>query len=195
MGSRQTSKWEECGFAAAPPYTLVEDGTDWVMMEYQPTMLQTSVIRRTLYLELGGLWDRLWVAEDTHFFMKAGIGRPVCAVNGFGGRQSWDDALENRLTAPFGAALRKKLLNKSLLFDDILKGYPQLPEKHREALRRHCAHAHWQLAKVSFHERAVTDGLKWIGGAILRDPFMLPSLVLKKLSGAPDTSPVSPGRN
>ena len=62
--------WEFCGFEISGDYELTLDATDWAMMDWQPMMLQSSVFKRSAYLESGGLWERLRTREDTHFFLK-----------------------------------------------------------------------------------------------------------------------------
>jgi len=160
-GSTHATRWGQAGFHPRPPCECVEDGTAWVMIEYQPLMLQASVVNKRIYEEIGGLWDELRTAHDTHFFLKIGIGRQLCAVAGGGARQTADDDEAGRLTTRSGPVRSGRLQNRIALCQDILSRFPSLPAPHRATLRRRIASARWSLARA-----ALKEGDLFLGGRL-----------------------------
>jgi glycosyltransferase involved in cell wall biosynthesis len=147
------SLWEHCGFRAAAPYELIEDGTEWAMMQRQPMMLQTSVVRRQDYLALGGLWKPLRTRHDTHFFIKLACGRCLCAVPGVGTKQTSDEDPGNRLMSASGPASQAFWEESIALNADLLRSLPDLPADHRTVLRKRLGNAYWRLARLQWHGR------------------------------------------
>ncbi len=162
-GRESVSRWELAGFEMQEvEYLLNHDGTAWMMMEHQPVMLQTSVIRRSRFMEMGGFWEELRTAHDTHFFLRLGIGRPVCAVAGVGAIQTEDEVAANRLTARFGPVKLNRVLNTARLFNDILERYPQLGPEYRSLLREWVFGARWRASRMYWGEG---DLLRCLGKA------------------------------
>jgi glycosyltransferase involved in cell wall biosynthesis len=154
------SRWRRAGFAIEPPHLCVNDATAWAMLEHQPMMLQTSVVKRTRMVELGGFWERLRTAHDTHMFFRICIGRPACAVAGTGAVQTDDDVPENRLTIRSGVVKLGRWRNTALLHADILSQYPQLSEEYRKVLRRRVSAAHWRLSRIAWQNGDVGESLR-----------------------------------
>ena len=119
-GLRVGSLWETAGFSPGNRFTLVPDASDWVLMPQQPMMLQSSVIRRETYLEVGGLWNRLPLRHDTHLFLRLGLGRAACAVSGIGVRMT-DEGGEDRLTRLVTPSSRPYWDETVLLYDDVVR--------------------------------------------------------------------------
>jgi glycosyltransferase involved in cell wall biosynthesis len=67
------SRYELSGFVLEREHLLTEDGTAWMMLERQPVMLQASVIKGSTFMGIGGFWEALTTAHDTHFFLRLGI--------------------------------------------------------------------------------------------------------------------------
>ena len=89
--------WEVCDFQIDGDYELILDATEWVMKDWPPMLLQSSVFNRKSFLDSGGFWERLSSREDTHLFMKLGTGGAACAVAGCSVQLTNDDP-EGRLT-------------------------------------------------------------------------------------------------
>ena len=89
-------------------------------MTTQPTMLQSSAIRRTTYLDIGGVSAVLPVREDTHLFLRLGLGRAACAVAGIGARMT-DDAGDERLTQPLPPTGLPYWIASAFMYDDIVR--------------------------------------------------------------------------
>ncbi len=178
--------WEFCGFEISGDYELTMDATDWVMMCPQPTMLQSSVFKRSAYLESGGLWERLRTRQDTHFFLKLGIGGAACAVAACGTQMTADDDPGNRNTSAHDATNPTGYWHKLWLYQDILSRATNLKPDHKRELRGRLAHAHRRLARLAWDERRPFAAARLAGQSALIAPrtFLqrLPS-VLKRLFG------------
>jgi glycosyltransferase involved in cell wall biosynthesis len=147
-GGQSVSRWALAGFVIEGEYSFVEDGTAWMMLHRQPVMLQSSVVKRSRFLELGGFWEELRTAHDTHFFLRLGIGRPVCAVAGVGAIQTEDDSPFNRLTVRSGRVKLGRWINTARLFKDIIDRNPLLAPEHRVVLCRRICDARWRTSRA-----------------------------------------------
>jgi glycosyltransferase involved in cell wall biosynthesis len=169
-GRKSISRWDLASFSVKGEYFLTDDGTTWMMLENQPMMLQTSVVRRARFLELGGFWEELRTAHDTHFFLRLGIGRPVCAVAGVGAIQTEDDFEANRLTVQSGPVKLGRWLNTARLFNDILDRYPHLDAKHHALLRRRVCEARWVAAMGFLRKGDVARSLREVWRSFCSHP-------------------------
>ncbi len=159
--------WGVGGFQISQEHVIVPDGADWVLREFQPMMLQSSVCRRSVILEEGGLWEKLRNAHDTHFFLKLGIGRPMCAVGGIGCRQTADAPGILRLTS---ATLQKRrFLNRTLAFRDILARKSQLTTSQRSCLRQRIASSFWTLGRIAWEEKKPLQCFAFVLRAVMTD--------------------------
>jgi len=145
------SLWESIGFHIHPPYELLEDASECVMMDRQPTMLQCSVFRKEAYEKTGGLWKPLWLTHDTHLFLKLCLGGPACAVAGYGSVQTSDAASGGtRLTLTHGHNKRSYWTETALLWKDVLQCARARAPKYVSRLRWLYANAHWRLARFDW---------------------------------------------
>lgn len=175
------SLWDSHGFKINGEYELIKDATEWVMRERQPMMLQTSVFRRSSYLASGGLWDRLRTRHDTHLFLKLGIGRPACAVAGYGARQTSDDNPNNRLMSAFGGNTRGFWLETIPLYEDLMSSGLPLASGYRRLLRARLAHAHWRVSRFDWKERNIGSSLWEAGKCFIVEPVTLVLIFLNAL--------------
>jgi glycosyltransferase involved in cell wall biosynthesis len=152
--------WDFCGFRISGQHELRKDAAEWVMMERQPMMLQTSVVRKSAYLEQEGLWTILRTRHDTHFFLKVGIGKPACAVSGIGAIQTSDDNPDNRLMSASGPETRGYWLETIPMYRDILSRAPRLAARHRRTLRSRLAMAHWRVARLDWTQRNIGESIQ-----------------------------------
>lgn len=166
--SPEETWWERGGFTIQEEHTLVSDGTEWVLREFQPMMLQSAVCHRGTFLAEGGLWADLRNAHDTHFFLKMGIGKPVCAVRGIGSRLLADAPGEGRLTSV--GQMKRRYANRITGFGDILRRYPQLTAAQRRCLRERIATSHWTLGRYAWQERQPLQFGRRVLQSFLSDP-------------------------
>lgn len=184
-GSRRL--WEICNFSVPGDYQLVLDATQWVMMRRQPMMLQSSVFKRQTYLDSGGLWQRLQTREDTHLFLKLGIGGSVCAVTGCSTRMTLDARPHNRLTSAHDGTKSSGYRMQVMMYQDVLGSVPNIRLDHKRELRKRLAAAHLRLARRLWNEhRPLTAALQAGRGAFiepkqfLRDSYRIIARLLCK---------------
>ena len=150
-GLRVGSLWETAGFSPGNRFTLVPDASNWVLMPQQPMMLQSSVIRRETYLEVGGLWNRLPLRHDTHLFLRLGLGRAACAVSGIGVRMT-DEGGEDRLTRLVTPSSRPYWDETVLLYDDVVRTTRRGTDA-RRVLAERAASGYWRRARLQLSSR------------------------------------------
>ena len=170
--------WEFCRFGIKGKYEMTRDGAEWVMMERQPMMLQTSVFRKSAYTESGGLWERLKTRHDTHFFLKIGIGRPVCAVAGCGARQTSDDDPTNRLMSASGPESLRFWDETIPMYEDILAHPLKMTNQHRYLIRSRLANAHWRVSRFAWRERRIRESAVQAAKCLVVEPFTLLSILI-----------------
>ena len=152
--------WEKLGFNFSGPHKLASDGTAWVMMRpRQPMMLQSTVVNRAKALEVGGFKKELRYRDDTHLFMKLGLGQPICAVKGCGVIMSSDDLPENRLTlthdnTAVGTTMRVIMLT------DLLESSVPISNETRTVLQTWLGVSHRRLARYAWDDHRYSEFLK-----------------------------------
>jgi glycosyltransferase involved in cell wall biosynthesis len=162
--------WERIGFRIAGEHERVPDATAWVVLERQPTMLQSCVVERAAYLACGGLDTRFRLIHDTHLFLKMGLGQPACAVAGCGTRQTADDTAGTRLTAIHTSATRGYWEESRNMWQDLLRAFPVVPAPHRRTLRGYLAMAHWRLARLAWKEHRPVEAFRETGCSFTIEP-------------------------
>jgi glycosyltransferase involved in cell wall biosynthesis len=144
------SRWQALAFAPEDEFSLINDGTPWVLMRPQPMMLQSSVFARAAYLASGGFLPQLRYRDDTHLFLKLGLNRPICAVAGIGAYMTADDDPANRLSLTYDhQKVCEGYQMQVWMFEDLLAHLPALPLHTRSELQRRLAEAHRGLARLA----------------------------------------------
>jgi glycosyltransferase involved in cell wall biosynthesis len=148
------SRWQALAFAVEGAFSLVGDGTEWVMLRPQPMMLQSSIFRRDAYLASGGFMPRLRYRDDTHLFLKMGLHRAICAVAGIGALMTADDDPANRLSLTYDQRkTRDGYWMQVWMFEDLLAHLRELHPATRSELQHRLADAHRGLARLAWRER------------------------------------------
>ena len=178
-GARVGSLWELAGFHPAGPVTLVDDGSVWVLLRVQPMMVQSSVVRRERYLELGGMRPDLRLRHDTHLFFRLGLGRPICAVAGIGTAMT-DDAGDGRLTRDVAPTTRSYWEDTVVLYDDLAGQSPRGSEARRTFDER-LASAYWRLARIGLAERSVGATIGPFIASLRTQPSFIPRAAVARL--------------
>lgn len=127
-------------------------------MNTQPIMLQSSVIRRSGYLELGGLPPDMLTVEDTLLFYKLCITDPVCAVSGCGAVITSDAHSSSRLTKKYHTDTTRHWQNVILMYQHLRPYSHKLSHKRRRTLIEYHIASHLSLGKALLRQRRV-DGL------------------------------------
>jgi glycosyltransferase involved in cell wall biosynthesis len=175
------SLWTHCGFEIEEEERLVQDGSDWVMMHRQPMMLQASVVKRSTYLAVGGLWDRLRTRHDTHFFIKLGVGRVLCAVAGTGARQTSTENPMNRLMSAAGPAAAGFWEESIAMYRDLLNLATPPSAAHRRVLRQRLADAYWRFSRTEARSGRLAQSVVPALQALAVDPAYMVNLLRRRL--------------
>lgn len=173
FGEPSHTSWTVAGFKPSSPHELIQDGTAWVLVDNHPMLIPASLVRRRAFLEVGGFWEELRTAHDTHFFLKFCIGRPLCAVHGLGARQPDDASGRARLTAATGAVREDRRRNFVRLNRDILERFPHLAPHHKGLLRRRLGAAHRRLSEMAWDRRAYGAWVLDLARALRYDPMLV----------------------
>lgn len=167
--------WEKLDFAIDGPFELAADGTDWVMMRRQPIMLQSAVFRKDAFWHAGGFLPALRYRDDTHLFLKLGLGQPICAVDGCGVQMTSDDDPANRLTLNYDRQTRGFCM-QVIMNRDLLQTMPDLPQETQDALRVRLGDAYRALARHAWREGHYTTAVQNAS----RSAFAAPALFIKR---------------
>jgi hypothetical protein len=145
--------WQACDFEIRDAFEFRADGGEWVLLPRQPLMIPAAVVRRDAYLALGGHAENLTCREDTHLFLKLGLGGPIAAVSGVAGEATGEDP--TRLTERHKGRDLTYWRCTRWLYADILNRYPDLTPERRVILRRHLADAHFTLGRIALWRRPI----------------------------------------
>jgi len=145
------SIWRASDFEARGRCELRADGKEWVLLPRQPIMTPATVVRRDAYLAVGGQAENLTCREDTHLFLKLGLGGPISAFAGIAGTATADDP--DRLSERYKGRDLTYWRCTRWLYHDILQRYPHLSREQEFVLRRRLADAHWVLGRLCLQRR------------------------------------------
>ena len=169
--------WDLAGLRIDGPYELRRDPTAWIFGRVQPMHVDSTVIRRDVYLAVRGSDPRLVRRGDTHLFFKLGLAGAVCAVAGEAGHQTRDDAGSIVMNIPPG---HESYIDCTIaLYRDLLR-LTGLSHAQRRVLAHRLADGYWELVKLKGSE-APLDALVNAGRAMRRDPAILPKRVSNRL--------------
>ncbi|HSQ74331.1 MAG TPA: glycosyltransferase family 2 protein [Bacteroidota bacterium] len=175
-GRSRVMHWSACGFSPERAVTLFRDGSTLAMMGTHPMLIPFSVFRKEAYLHLGGLWEELWSAEDTHLFIKMGLREPLCAVGGSGGVVTADERdPENRLTVAFNTATIKRWRGMVKRYRDLLENVPSLSVSQRKVLRTRLAHSYWRISRLAWADGCCGDTAIAFVSSLRADFHVIPS--------------------
>ena len=149
-------------------------------------MLQSSVFKRSACLESGGFLETLRYRDDTHLFLKLGIGAAVCAVNGCGVKMTADDDPSNRLSLNYNNE-RQGYWMQVLMFQDLLGGAVNLNLTERRILRLRLAGAYRSMARLAWREHRLLTAVWWSGKSAFTAPGMFFNRFGRRISRKPRT--------
>ena len=157
--------WKALGFQISGDFEFKEDGTDWALMGIQPMMLQSTVFKRSAFLKAGSFLQPLRYRDDTHMFLKLGLGQPLCAVAGCGVKMSGDDDPNNRLTLSYNRT-KSGTIMQVIMNQDLLESFPNLDTNTQKLLQKRLAQAHWALARFAWRDRSYIDFFSQAGQSV-----------------------------
>ncbi len=165
--------WAKIGLKISGPYLLAQDGTDWMMMPWQPCAPPCSVFNTGTLKASGGFDSHYRIREDTEIFCRLGIGASVCAVNSVGCIQTSDDNQNNRLTGIMHAGSVSYWEQECLLCKALLARFPNLEQSYKRVLRYKLAAAHWRLTRLQLRAgRIVRSAKNCLQSAMAEPAFM-----------------------
>jgi glycosyltransferase involved in cell wall biosynthesis len=168
--SRGTTAWGRAGFSIERDVAFAEDGRSWAFRATQPMTINASVIRRQIYLGVGGCDERLACREDTHLFLKLALSASSCAVAGHSGMLTEGDSAA--LTSRYGSRGLTYLNCTVLVYDDILRSFgDRLTPEETRIMSRRLASGHWGLARHG--SGSVPQAVVHFGHVMANDPGML----------------------
>jgi glycosyltransferase involved in cell wall biosynthesis len=146
-------QWQRAEFSISGEFEILEDGTPWVLRKRVPLLLQASVFHRERLVAAGGLWEVLPMRDDTHVFLRHGMGNPICAVAGIGTIQTSDDRSGGRLTTTHSNSTQRYWRCSILMWADLLKRVPSGDLASRRLIEQRLCISH-----VRFGVRAAKRG-------------------------------------
>jgi glycosyltransferase involved in cell wall biosynthesis len=175
--------WSKIDYFIDEAYELIPDGTELAMMKdrsRQPMMLQSSVFNKSILLNYGGLNTELRVRDDSHIFMKLGLGQPICAVAGCGAFMTADDTPENRLTMNSDLA-DDWIEDFVIMYGDLLQTRDDLPKETRIELQQRLATILRTLARRSWKKRQFAEAANYLIRAFATDPLQQIQAVMARI--------------
>ena len=179
-GGRHDTLWERIGLNFTGPHLFIQDGTPWMLMPWQPCLLQCTVFNASLLKRSGGFDPLFPVWEDTELFCRLGIGGEICLVNNVGCVQTADDGSGNRLTERIHSRGARYWQLHCLLINDLVARFPELKPSHRQALRNELANDYWRLSRLAWR-----SGHFLSSGSFFVKAFAVQPAFLKKRSFVP----------
>jgi len=183
-GNNCTKLWQMINFVPPRPVHLTRNGTNWVFLAQQPTMLQCSVFRRDAWKESGGLDPRFHLRHDTELFCRLGIEGKICAVSGVGCVRTEDDISDVRLTTAVHPSTAAHWEETIMMWRSLLRRFPNLPPKYRRIARFHLASAHWRLIRTYWSSRKLSRSIWHLPMVGWVDPLFALSLLAHRRSDA-----------
>jgi glycosyltransferase involved in cell wall biosynthesis len=166
--------WQALDFQISGEYELRENGSEWALMGVQPMMLQSTIFKRAAFLEAGAFLEPLRYRDDTHMFLKLGLGQALCAVVGCGVKMSADDDPQNRLTLSYNRT-KSGTIMQVVMNQDLLDSLPNLDLETRKLLQKRLARAHWALARFAWRDRSFSEFLFQAGQSVRVQPRLFVS--------------------
>ncbi len=168
-------QWQRAEFAIDGEHELLADGTPWVLRRRIPMMLQAAVFHRERLVAAGCMWDVLPMRDDTHVFLRHGIAKPVCAVQGIGTIQTSDDQSGGRLTTTISNRTQRYWKCSVLMWTDLLGRIPSSDAPSKRLVRQRLATSHLRLGMLAAKE----GGALRFPGQLMRAFFAHPKTVLQ----------------
>lgn len=167
-------------------WLLRTDARGWAVAGRQPAMLQSSMVRRSAFQEIGGLWPALSSRHDTHFFYRMLAERPACAVAGVGAEMTADDVVSNRLTPRSVLSGRRYWECTVLLYTDLLERRRD-PEE-RVVLQDLLARGHKRLARIDARARRPMGVISQLASGFRASPLSIPWSIFRPGQNLPAVS-------
>jgi glycosyltransferase involved in cell wall biosynthesis len=170
--------WDLCGFGISGPFELKYDAGEWALMRIQPMMFQSSVIRRTTYLEIGGLPEQMRTMEDTLLFFKLALLYPACAVSGCGTIMTSDDNI--RLTQVYDSESLIYWHTSCFLIKEVLASANSISRDRRKCLIDSLSASYFSIGRIFLRRKNYLSVIKNLSISC----FISPSMFAKEFLGS-----------
>jgi len=170
--------WDRCGLEISGEFEFRRDAGEWAFMPIQPTMLDTSVIRRSSYWEVGGFSELLRTREDTLLFYKLTLLYPACAVSGCGAVMNSDDCI--RLTHVYDGNSPTYRKATIFLYRELLTTVKNLDRVRRRLLVESLAGSYFSEGRVFLRQKKLLNAIR----SLLIACAICPPLFAKELLGS-----------
>jgi glycosyltransferase involved in cell wall biosynthesis len=152
------SLWHACEFEIKKEWEFKRDAGEWALRRIQPMMLQSSVISRTAYLEIGGLPEQLRTREDTLLFFKLALLYAACAVSGCGTVMNSDGNI--RLTQLYNAESHDYCHATILVYEELLASTKNIGRARRQFFRSSLGASYLGLSRMFFRQKKYLSAIK-----------------------------------
>lgn len=173
--------WQLCGLQTDGLVQLKADASDWAFMPIQPMLLQASGLRRSAFLEIGGLPDDMKTREDTLLFYKLALRYPMCAVAHLGTVMT-DDG-DARLTRVFDSGHVEYKNATVNMFRRMLSEGVFTHARQRGAIRAMLSDAHLEMAIWHARHGRVGGAMKSVTAAAGIAPRRFVSIAARRVWG------------
>ena len=173
------SHWDYCGFKISPPYLFTRDASTWALMRIQPMLLQASVIKRTRYLDIGGLPSSLRTREDTLLFFKLGLLYPACAVSGCGTVMTSDGSM--RLTSEIGSSNLSYWQATLAISKEMFSIASSKRPEYRKYFTEMLSATYFSLGRLFYREKKHMISISNLIHSALKSPSMFTRCLLESL--------------
>lgn len=167
--SNSASWFEFCNFDPKSPFEAFEPGIDVAMMPYQPMLIPCAVVRRSAWIDVGGMREDLITREDTHLFFVLSIAGAACAIRAIGVDISDNVGDAQRLTRKHDATSVVYHRASVDLYTDVI-GRPGIPVHYGSELRSRLSDGYWNLAKANLASKKSRNATRAAWNSIACEP-------------------------
>ena len=169
INHRESSHWKETGFYIGSDYVLNKDAAEWALLDTQPMMLQTSIIKRSAYNQIGGIPENLLTREDTYLFFRLAFRYPACAVNLCGAAMGGE--AKNRLTDKYNRSGSIPYWNATIyIYQNLLQVRNEIKPEFQRKLIHSLSNSHLCMARTLIRQKHPIRGLIHILKSCKADP-------------------------
>lgn len=168
----ETLHWELCGFKILEELEVRDDPSEWGMMQRQPFLTPSCVIRRRSYLGVGGIPQRMVTREDTLLFHKLCFTGPACAVSGVGAVILIDSIRNNRLTVALNSSTATYWECTILLYKELLRYSAKMRYEHRNQIIEELIDSYLNLARKLLKKKQLRGAIVNLIGAVGVNPSL-----------------------
>jgi glycosyltransferase involved in cell wall biosynthesis len=166
---RETSYWDLCKFRIDGGWQLKRDAIEWAFMNRQPMLLQSSVVKRSRYIDVGMLPEGLIVQEDTLLFYRFSLLETICAVSECGAVLGHDYSSE-RLTAMYSSRTSSYWNCSVAVFRDLINYRDRMSLSWKIAVKDGLIASYISLARALFREGRVGTSFSSVATALILGP-------------------------